>query len=282
MPAYRFCRPDDIPLLVEAINSCYLPHFPAQTETTLTHFKKDIRELNLWSSSCMIATDGSKLIAVCLGCKRKKETLIHKIGVHPDFQRQGHGHHLLTSLRSKLAVLGPPRIVVEVPKDLTQAALFFKDLGYTLTQSFFDFTLTRKLPSIQNTSLVSTFDTAELLLHKTFQDDLLSWQRSDETLLNKKRDLSSIAIVSVDCIEAYVVYEQNPGSDNVTILRFYAAEGATGTPALGLLIRHLYHTTKKPFFAPKVGSQEISFDVLESIGFIRGPEYLSLEAWAKT
>ena len=41
-----------------------------------------------------------------------------------------HGRHLLESLGSKLAVLGPPRMVAEVPAALGDARAFFAALGW--------------------------------------------------------------------------------------------------------------------------------------------------------
>ena len=38
MPSYRFCRPDDLALIIKAINACYLMHYPeaqAMTEERL-------------------------------------------------------------------------------------------------------------------------------------------------------------------------------------------------------------------------------------------------------
>ena len=81
-------------------------------------FKRSIRDLQVWCSSCMVAFSGSDPIGVLIGAKRPSGTLIHRIAVHPDHRRQGHGRHLLTSLSSKLAILGPPRIVAEVPETL--------------------------------------------------------------------------------------------------------------------------------------------------------------------
>ena len=81
-------------------------------------FKRSIRDLQVWCSSCMVAFSGSDPIGVLIGAKRPSGTLVHKIAVHPDHRRQGHGRHLLASLGSKLAILGPPRIVAEVPETL--------------------------------------------------------------------------------------------------------------------------------------------------------------------
>ena len=116
--SYRFCRTDDIGLLVDALNRCWSPYFPDEPPMTPAAFKRSIRDLQVWCSSCMVAFSGPDPIGVLIGAKRPSGTLIHKIAVHPDHRRQGHGRHLLTSISSKLAILGPPRIVAEVPETL--------------------------------------------------------------------------------------------------------------------------------------------------------------------
>ena len=116
MSAYRFCRTDDIALLVDALNRCWSPYFPGEPPMTPAAFKRSIRDLQVWCSSCMVAFSGSDPIGVLIGAKRPSGTLVHRIAVHPDHLRQGHGRHLLTSLGSKLAILGPPRMIAEVPE----------------------------------------------------------------------------------------------------------------------------------------------------------------------
>ena len=130
MSAYRFCRTDDIGLLVDALNRCWAPYFPDEPPMTPAAFKRSIRDLQVWCSSCMVAFSGSDPIGVLIGAKRPSGTLVHKIAVHPDHRRQGHGRHLLTSLGSKLAILGPPRIVAEVPETLAPACALFSASGY--------------------------------------------------------------------------------------------------------------------------------------------------------
>ena len=93
-------------------------------------FKRSIRDLQVWCSSCMVAFADSDPIGVLIGAKRPSGTLIHKIAVHPDYLRQGHARHLLTSLSSKLAILGPPRMVAEVPEAFTEASRLFEASGY--------------------------------------------------------------------------------------------------------------------------------------------------------
>jgi hypothetical protein len=59
----------------------------------------------------MVAYSGCDAIGVLIGAKRLSGTLVHKIAVHPDQRRQGHGRHVLASRGSKLAILGPPRMI---------------------------------------------------------------------------------------------------------------------------------------------------------------------------
>ena len=106
-------------------------------------FKRSIRDLQVWCSSCMVAFSGSDPIGVLIGAKRPSGTLVHKIAVHPDHRRQGHGRHLLASLGSKLAILGPPRIVAEVPETLAPACALFSACGYGQEALLTDYVLER-------------------------------------------------------------------------------------------------------------------------------------------
>src|SRR5688572_1791111 len=130
MSSYRFCRTDDIALLVDALNRCWAPYVPDDPLMTPAAFKRLIRDLQVWCSSCMVAFSGSEPIGVLIGAKRASGTLIHTIAVHPDHRRQGHGRHLLASLGSKLAILGPPRIIAEVPESLVETCELFRTSGY--------------------------------------------------------------------------------------------------------------------------------------------------------
>src|SRR5436190_4498465 len=144
MTAYRFCRSDDIGLLVDALNRCWAPYFPEEPPVTAASFKRSIRDLQVWCSSCMVAFSGSDPIGVLIGAKRPSGTLVHKIAVHPDHRREGHGRHLLASLGSKLAILGPPRIIAEVPETLTPARELFGASGYMQEALLTDYVLERE------------------------------------------------------------------------------------------------------------------------------------------
>src|SRR5258708_23188396 len=115
-------------------------------------FKRSIRDLQVWCSSCMVAFSGPDPIGVLIGAKRPSGTLVHKIAVHPDHRRQGHGRHLLASLSSKLAILGPPRIIAEVPQTLTAACGLFGASGYVEEALLTDYVLRHEANDVRETA----------------------------------------------------------------------------------------------------------------------------------
>ena len=221
MSAYRFCRSDDIALLVDALNRCWAPHFPGEPAVTAAAFKRSIRDLQVWCSSCMVAFSGSDPIGVLIGAKRPSGTLIHKIAVHPDHVRQGHGNHLLTSLGSKLAILGPPRMSAEVPEALAPASELFSASGYVQEALLTDYVLEREEnPSTRAQfarSLRAGDDEGQFVIPVTV-DDLAAngllgqghpqvcWGHSVETLTARKDDIAGLAVASDERIEAYLLY----------------------------------------------------------------------------
>ena len=119
MSGYRFCRTDDVPLLVEAYNRCYARHVDGAREWSVEDFKDRVRDLDLWASSCMVALAGSEPIGVLLAAKRENETFIYRIGVLPEHRRHRHGHHLLDSLSRQ-----PDCPVTHVPVDAHLPVIF--------------------------------------------------------------------------------------------------------------------------------------------------------------
>src|SRR5262245_9487667 len=200
MSAYRFCRTDDIGLLVDALNRCWAPHFPDEPPMTAATFKRSIRDLQVWCSSCMVAFAGADPIGVLIGAKRTSGTLIHKIAVHPDHLRQGHGRHLLASLGSKLAILGPPRIVAEVPETFGAACALFGASGYVEEAVLTDYVLEEKgetnVASRMGFAIPVSVDDLEAngLLDDGYPQT--PWERSVETLRARKEEIAGLAVAS--------------------------------------------------------------------------------------
>jgi len=281
MPAYRFCRTDDIPFLVDALNACYVVHLPDQKPLTIADFKREIRELNVWSSSCMAAWEDGKPIAVVTGAKREHETLVHRIGVHPDFQRQGHAQHLLESLSHKLSVLGPPKILTEVADDQPAARALFESVGYSPEGSFADFTLATPLAPPSPASEVAPIGLDDLLRRGMLDAGVSrSWERTLVTLQNRKDQLGGLAIESDTRVEAYALFRDLPEQGQREIVAIGCAQHAQpddveATGPLERLIRVVSQPGELQVTIPKISCDEIPWTLLESMGFRKGRTYTS-------
>jgi GNAT superfamily N-acetyltransferase len=277
MTAYRFCRTDDIALLVDALNRCWSPYFQDEPPMTPVAFKRSIRDLQVWCSSCMVAFSGSDPIGVLIGAKRPSGTLVHKIAVHPDHRRQGHGRHLLDSLGSKLAILGPPRIIAEVPETLAPAYELFSARGYVPETLLTDYVLTREEDDAREVvgRFVIPVTVDDLAANGLLGEDhpQVCWQRSVETITARKGDIAGLAVASDERIEAYLLYvqcgvrpETNASVPDVEIvsLRSFIEDGGV---RLTQLLSRLVARGMKTFRFPKVHPAEISKELLETLGF---------------
>ncbi|MGH9342130.1 MAG: GNAT family N-acetyltransferase [Acidobacteriota bacterium] len=278
MVAYRFCRPDDIPYLIRATNECCNIHLPDHPPMTLADFHSEVRELNVWPSNCMVASAVSEPIAVCIATKRKKEVLIHRVATHPDHLRQGHGRHILNSLSQKLAVLGPSRLIAQVPADRLDLCRFFEAAGYQKEITYHDFRLESPLPPLDSPDLIIPITVDELLDNQVLNEDETdrSWERQTATLINRKDQLKGLALASPDQIEAFVLHRHNEKEGTREIVALSAQ-----TTFLPLLLRHFCRREMIPLVIPKLSPQEISFSFLESLGFQRGDEYIRYANTAK-
>jgi GNAT superfamily N-acetyltransferase len=270
MSAYRFCRTDDIGLLVNALNRCWAPYFPDEPLMTPAAFKRSIRDLQVWCSSCMVAFSGSDPIGVLIGAKRPSGTLVHKIAVHPDQRREGHGRHLLASLGSKLAILGPPRIVAEVPDALDDARGLFSACGYVPEAVLTDFVLEsdeglarhERAPLSGASRMVIPVTIDDLAANGLLESHTqMCWERSIETLTARKDDIEGLAVASDERIEAYLLYVR--GGEMVSLRSFVEDDGAR----LKQLLARLRARGMTTFRFPKVHPTEISKELLETLGF---------------
>jgi GNAT superfamily N-acetyltransferase len=266
MSSYRFCRTDDIGLLVDSLNRCWLPYFPDQPAMTPEAFKRSIRDLQVWCSSCMVAFSGSDPIGVLIGAKRPSGTLIHQIAVHPDHRRQGHGRHLLTSLSSKLSILGPPRMVAEVPETLLPAGELFGATGYVEEALLTDYVLQ---PGSEGQGIAGRF-VIPVTVDDLAANGLLEagpevcWERSLETITARKADIAGLAVASDERIEACILYLEGGADAEIVSLHSFIEDGGA---RLQLLLARLLAGGVRPCRFPKVHPAEIPKALLDRLGF---------------
>lgn len=262
MPSYRFCRTDDISLLVDALNRCWAPHFPDEPAITPAAFKRSIRDLQVWCSSCMVAFSGPDPIGVLIGAKRSSGTLIHRIAVHPDHCRQGHGRHLLNSLSSKLAILGPPRMVAEVPEDFAPARELFVASGYVEETRLIDYVWELDQTPVETTGMLIPVTIGDLAANGLLdQYPQTCWERSIETLTARKDEIEGIGVASDEHIEAFILY-LNDG-EILSMRSFVEDRGARLRQLLSRLPTHGTDTLR----FQKVDPTEVSRELLDTLGF---------------
>lgn len=274
MTAYRFCRTDDMGLLVEAHERCRGPEDAGEPPLDRDGFKRLIRDLDLWCSSCMVAFEGREPVGVLLGAKRPEATLVYALRVHPEHRRREHGRHLLTSLSQKLAILGPPRLVAEVPADREAACAAFSACGWTIETRLTDW---RRSAGRQSTAN----GMREALASVTYEDlaaaGLLEagprcWQRDLPSLAKQSERLSGLAFHSPDHIEAWALWDEAG-----TLWATGAAPGPFGRIGLSVVLDEI----NKPLLLPRVTPEELDADLLAELGFERGDEHLLFTSQAQ-
>ena len=177
--------------------------------------------------------------------------------------------HLLASLGSKLAILGPPRIVAEVPENLAAACGLFSACEYVQETVLTDYVL-EGLSEHGDATRVGimipvTIDdlTANGLLEEAHSQTC--WERSVETLTARKDDIAGLAIASDERIEAYLLYvTRGVEETEILWLRSFIEDGGA---RLKRLLAQLRTQGVELMRFPKVHPAEISKEWLETLGF---------------
>ena len=304
MTAYRFCRSDDVPLIVDAYERCNVGAGARPWRLTVDHMKRLGREMNLWTSSCMVALEGSDPIGVLIAAKREPiASLVLHVAVHPDHRRRGHGRHMMTSLSQKMAILEPTLMLAEVPDDDALGRRFLEACGFTERDILTDYTYAGEAPGgVPGVELVADVAAAELVAqaHSDAVPELdRCWQRSALSILNLRDRPRGLAIATDRGFEAWLLHRNAGDADDP--LPFLAAppgtpEAPDGTPpsaavevlALGgktpvpALVRALLATAFDraggPLHLPRVHPSEDAGGRLEEVGFRPGPRTIRYQS----
>ncbi len=186
----------------------------------------------------MVALEGDDPVGVLIGCKRPPETLVHRVAVHPDHRRRGHGRHLLTSLSAKLAILGPPRLLAEVPEDNNPGRALFEACGWREERRYADVVLHVRAGPPAPPGVVVSVTVDDLLdVALPAPGAPLSWERTRATLLGRRERLQGLAIASGDRLEAAVLYTRDEGVSWFWCI--HRAEDDRGKGALEMVLREV-------------------------------------------
>jgi GNAT superfamily N-acetyltransferase len=268
LTAYRFCRSDDMGLLVEAYERCRGPEDEGEPALDREGFKRLVRDLDLWCSSCMVAFEGREPVGVLLGAKRPETTLVYALRVQPAHRRQGHGRHLLTSLSQKLAILGPPNLVAEVPAGRAAAQATFAACGWTPAGPLTDWRRPAPRPPRETTANAMRDALAPVTYDDLAAAGLLAgprcWQRDLPSLAKQSERLSGLAFHSPDSIEAWALWDETG-----TLWTAGAAPGPFGRIGLSAVLDEI----NTPLLLARATPEELDADLLAELGFERGGEH---------
>lgn len=284
MPSFRFCRPDDISELVDAVNRAYLVHFSHCPPMTIAAFKKEIKEINLWTSSCMLATENGVPIGVLIAAKRERVSVILRLGIHPKFQGLGYGSQLLNSLKNKMQVLGPPLLTVELNEADVGMRSFFEKQGYRASTRFVDFEALGSFAQFETAELIQEIDVRGLkerylrfpVSSTKRKEGSLAWIRQTETLRNRREKIKGYGIPDLDGIVAYLFLREAEERREriVELCALGCRQGGDASLLLRILLGKVSRTYRCKIRIPCLSEQEFPHEIIKDLGFEVGRRYV--------
>ena len=292
MTAYRFCRSDDVPLIVDAYERCNVGSGARPWGLTADHMKRLGREMDLWTSSCMVAFEGSHPIGVLIAAKREPvASLVLHVAVHPDHRRRGHGRHMMTSLSQKMAILEPTLMLAELPEDDALGRRFFEACGFTERDVLTDYSCAGETPAgVPGVDLVAGVSASELASQTEIQavPELdRCWQRTPRSIGNLRDRPQGLAIATDRGIEAALLHRSLDDADQS--LPFLSTPSAApleiltlgGKTPVAALLRPLLAVAAdragRPLHLPRVHPSEVPAGRLEEYGFRPGARTIRYE-----
>ncbi len=270
MVSYRFCRPDDAPLLLNVINHCWDAHFEG-APLDVRGYKREVHELQLWASSSMIALEGDDPVAVVVGSKRVDSTWISRVGVHPDCLRRGHASHLINSLLRKMAILGPAHVCAEIPVTHQIAEALFSAQGFEPVAPVLKDLVWRGSPQPARAGPhVSVLEWRDVCDHALLEvAKPCAWSSARQVLDAIADDLTVWALVS-DRLEAVAVFRDFEGVRQLKVLAW--EQDRSGLAAATILLIDVCATSDGVVEAIK-WNEGVATGLLQTQGFITRGEH---------
>jgi len=279
MASYRFCRPDDIPLLVQAMNDCYCIHYSENASEhrswNLSRFKQAMHEYDLWPGCCALTFDGAQPISILVSAKRNDRVNVLYIATHPKYLRQGHASHMLESMSKKLAILAPNTVMeVLVPSNNSSAIPLFEAKQYKFTRRYSNFQLNHfKFDlDIKSESLIQPATVGDLRELSFFQPSQeVVWERNQRSTIQCAKRIQGYTIPTVDGLIAYLLFCKN--KETTDIIGLDCERNKNPKQLYPLLLSKLVKNSSNEIVFQKVCEEEISYELLDELGFEKGSDY---------
>ena len=268
---YRFCRPEDIPLIVRAINACYDIHSPQSPPMTEAQFRAEMGLISLWPSNTMVVLEDKEPVAVIVGTKRPYGCWIAKLGVRPEYQRQGVARYIVEALVRKLSIIGPRLIHVDVPIDNAGASAFFQALGFEVWahyQSFTGHPAVRLPEDLRQVHPVKP-DVA-LSRYETFHSVPQCWERDALTLQLYAGRLAGHAYWEEETLRGYILLHHH------IVMDLAIAPQADALRVGTALLQRAAADLQEALHIDKVAADDPIREVLEYAGLTSRPTHIHL------
>ena len=120
----RRARPTDLPALVDLENACFVSEVREPASTIRRSLQSPHQEV--W----MIEVSDKPVGALILRLY-KHALRVYSVAVHPDAQGTGLGGQLMRLAEQRAAVLGKPRIILEVRAKDEKTHAWYRKMGYS-------------------------------------------------------------------------------------------------------------------------------------------------------
>ena len=271
MPLYRFCRPEDIPLIVQALNACYDVHFPDRPPMTVDQFRAEMGVLSLWPSNTMVVLEDKDPIGVIVGTKRPYGCWIAKLGVQPAYQRQGIARYILEALVRKLSIIGPRVISVDVPVENTGGIAFFEAVEFEPWARYWSYTgRPQSIASEDIRQVHPVKPDVALSRYESFHPVAQCWERDAYTLQLYAGRLTGYAFWEGEAIQGYLLQH------NTTVMDL-AIDPHVDPIRVGVaLLERAAADMKGPLHLEKVPAEDPMRAVLERVGLTPRESHVQL------
>jgi len=206
MPSYRFCRPDDLTLIIRAINACYLMHYPDEPAMTEERLKEHMTLFQVRPGNCMVALERQQPVGVVVSTKRDYGVWIQALGCQPAFQRRGIATQLIEALVRKIAIQRAPLVTVDVPTTNAPALRFFETVDFTVRGRYVSYRgfLTGMSGLPDSIEVVPPTDL--LAYYALFHTTPACWERNAESLAGYGTLPQGYAYYAQGTIQGYLIH----------------------------------------------------------------------------
>ena len=268
MPSYRFCRPDDLTLIIRAINACYLMHYPDEPVMTAERLKEQMTLFHVRPGNCMVALERQQPVGVVVSTRRDYGVWIQALGCQPAFQRRGIASQLVEALIRKIAIQRAPLVTVDVPSNNTPALRFFEEVNFTVRGHYVSYHgLLTEMPG--GPGSIEAVPSQDLLAYYApFHTTPACWERNAESLAGYGTLPQGYAYYTQSMVQGYLIHR------DTTILDLAIAPQADAEQVSMALLGRLHTVGYAHAILAKVPEGEPVGPVLRRLGFTPTADYL--------